>query len=485
MDTNILKKYISKTPDNPGIYRFQDKQKKDIYIGKASSIKKRLTSYTLALSSSNGKTTDSRIQKMITVAKYLTHIKTESDIEALILESQLIKQRRPQFNIMLRDDKQYFFVGFSNETFPHLFITHQPQLAENRVLGPSSGGGPAQRGDRRDWSPGSGAKGSVSTSYIGPFTDGMALKATLKYLRNIFPYCTCKQKHHNFCLNYHIGKCLGFCCLQNPEPGPQNKKYKQNIKAIKNILSGKKNSLIKELKKEMETAGKKHDFSRAIELRNKLERLERVFYNAQVIKHSEIIKLLDSGLSKLLNINKPIIKIEGYDISNIQGTYATGAMIAFINGIPDKKHYRKFTIHPVRSHARAKGTSPKDLGEDTSNGTAKFGDTQMLAQILKRRLNHPEWSFPDLILIDGGKGQVSSALATLKEMNINIPVIGLSKNEKHIGHQLVIPNRNSAGWKTLLLTKLDIADKNLLLSIDAEAHRFAISHYRKLHRKSV
>ena len=141
MDTNILKKYISKTPDNPGIYRFQDKQKKDIYIGKASSIKKRLTSYTLALSSSNGKTTDSRIQKMITVAKYLTHIKTESDIEALILESQLIKQRRPQFNIMLRDDKQYFFVGFSNETFPHLFITHQPQLAENRVLGPSSGGG--------------------------------------------------------------------------------------------------------------------------------------------------------------------------------------------------------------------------------------------------------------------------------------------------------------------------------------------------------
>ncbi|MDP4001479.1 MAG: GIY-YIG nuclease family protein, partial [bacterium] len=287
MDTDILKKYISKTPDNPGIYRFHNKQKKDIYIGKASSIKKRLTSY--------GKTTDSRIQKMITVAEHLTYTKTDSDIEALILESQLIKQRRPQFNIMLRDDKQYFFVSFTNETFPRLFLTHQPQLGEPLVR------------QLADGSPGSGAKDSVSTGHIGPFTDGTALKTTLKFLRNIFPYCTCKQKHHNFCLNYHIGKCLGFCCLkdqQNPKLKikTQNSNiYQQNIKAIKNILSGKKNSLIKELKKEMETAGKKHDFPRAIELRNKLERLERVFKNARIIKSSAIIKKYTPFLSGILH----------------------------------------------------------------------------------------------------------------------------------------------------------------------------------------
>ncbi|MDP4001557.1 MAG: hypothetical protein Q8P69_00710, partial [bacterium] len=210
-----------------------------------------------------------------------------------------------------------------------------------------------------------------------------------------------------------------------------------------------------------------HDFPRAIELRNKLERLERVFKNARIIKSSAIIKKYTPFLSGILHNTKPIIHIEGYDISNIQGTYATGAMVAFVNGIPDKNLYRKFKIRRILS---------------ASGG---LGDTQMLAQILKRRFNHPEWSFPDLILVDGGKGQVSSVLTVLKEMNINIPVIGLSKNEKHIGHQLVIPNRNSAGWKTLPLTKLDIADKNLLLSIDTEAHRFAISHYRKLHRKSV
>lgn len=416
MDIATLKNRIESTPDQPGIYRFQNVKKQDIYIGKASSLKKRLVSYT--------KTEDSRIQKMVSEAIHLNYLETHSDIEALILESQLIKQHRPQFNIMLRDDKQYFFVGFSNDEFPRVSLIHQP-----------------------------------SGDYIGPFTDGAALKATLKYLRNIFPYCTCTQKHHNFCLNYHIGKCIGFCCLKDEQSREHHQRYMANIKALKNILNGRRSSLVKELKKEMETAGKKHDFTDAIELRTKLERLERVFYNAQVIKNSEILKEYRSGLPALLKIKKPIIRIEGYDVSNIQGTHATGSMVTFINGLPDKNFYRKFNIQTVRG----------------------ANDTAMLREILERRLNHPEWPFPDLILIDGGRGQVNSALASLKEMNIKIPVIGISKNEKHIGHQLIIPNRK----QPLSLTKLGIIDKNLLLTIDSEAHRFAIQHYRHLHAKSV
>ncbi len=457
-----LKELVAKMPDSPGIYRFQN-TKNDIYIGKASSIKRRLASYT--------KTTDSRIQKMIATADHLTHIETHSDIEALILESQLIKQLRPQFNIMLRDDKQYFFVAITNDEFPRIFLTHQPKVVETLVLNPVAEGGSRRRLGRREETDGTGFKGlgsnaKVSATYIGPFTDGAALKATLKYLRNIFPYCTCTQKHHNFCLNYHINKCLGFCCLQNPEARSTNQElrifknqYKQNIKALRDILSGRKSSLVKELKKEMETAGKKHDFDNAIELRNKLNRLERVFYNAQVIKNSEILKEYNSGLPKLLKINKPIIRIEGYDVSNIQGAHATGAMVTFVNGLPDKNFYRKFNIKTVRG----------------------ANDTAMLREILERRLNHPEWPFPDLILIDGGKGQVSSALTTLKEMNIKIPVIGISKNDKHMGHLLVIPNRK----QPVPLTKLGLTDKNLLLTIDSEAHRFAISYYRKLHNQSV
>ncbi len=416
MDIAQLKKLVAQIPDTPGVYRFQNARKQDIYIGKASSIKKRLASYL--------KTTDFRIQKMIAAAKRLTFIETDSDIEALILESQLIKQRRPQFNIMLRDDKQYFFVVFTDDKFPHVYLTHQP-----------------------------------TGHYIGPFTDGTAFKATLKYLRHIFPYCTCKQKHHNFCLNYHIGKCLGFCCLEGNQPREQHRRYLANIKALQDILNGRRSTLVKELKKEMEKAGKKQDFDSAIELRTKMERLEQVFHNAQIIKHSEIIKSYSSGLPKLLKIKKPLIRIEGYDISNIQGTHATGSMVTFINGLPDKNFYRQFNIKTVRG----------------------ANDTAMLREILERRLNHPEWPFPDLILIDGGKGQVSSTLAVLKSMNISIPVIGLSKNDRHIGHRLIIPGRK----QPLPLIKLGPTDKNLLLSVDAEAHRFAISHYRHLHSKSV
>jgi len=432
-----LKRLIALSPTESGIYRFQDIDKKDIYIGKAASIKKRLASYLRA--------TDSRIKKILSGAKYLSFVKTESDIEALILESQLIKQKRPKFNIMLRDDKQYFYIVFSNDEFPKITLTHQ---IENWKL--------------------------KTGNCIGPFTDGSALKATLKYLRNIFPYCTCKQDHHNFCLNYHIGKCVGFCCLKESKENiianreEIKKQYQQNIKAIKDILNGQKTSLVRELQKEMSSAGKEHDFGRAIDLRKKLERLERVFYNAKVIKHSEILKSHNSELPKLLKINKPIIKIEGYDISNIQGKHATGSMVTFVNGIPDKNLYRKFKISP-------------NFAKTNSGGQAKHGDTQMLQHILERRLNHTEWPFPDLILIDGGKAQVNAVLSTLKEMGVTLPVVGMLKNDKHIGHQLVTQKRK----QPLSLSKLTESDKNLLLNIDTEAHRFAISYYRQIHRKSI
>ena len=432
MNIDQLKKIVAKTPDSPGIYRFQDAKKHDIYIGKASSIKRRLASYT--------KTTDSRIQKMVATAGSLVHIETESDIEALILESQLIKQHLPQFNIMLRDDKQYFFVAFTDDEFPRLYLTHQPEATGTPVKSRKFRNTPVKE-------------------YIGPFTDGAALKATLKYLRNIFPYCTCSQKHHNFCLNYHINKCIGFCCLKGDQPKEQHVRYMANIKAIRNILTGRRSSLVKELKKEMEIAGQKHNFDTAIALRNKLERLERVFYNAQVIKNSEILKSYNSALPALLKSKKPFIRIEGYDISNIQGKHAVGSMVTFVQGEPDKNFYRKFNIKTVRG----------------------ANDTAMLREILERRLNHPEWPFPDLIVIDGGKGQVSSAMSVLKDMGISIPLIGLSKDDRHMGHRLIIPNRKHP----LALTKLGLTDKNLLLAIDAEAHRFAIAHYRHLHGKSI
>jgi excinuclease ABC subunit C len=463
MDLATLKHIITRTPNMPGVYRFQNARGDDIYIGKASSLKKRLLSYL--------KTPDSRIRQMVSTAEKLIYIETESDIEALILESQLIKQRRPDFNIMLRDDKQYFFIGFTHDEFPRVFLTHQPYSAAGRVLGPRPGGPVPSVPPLRGSPSTTGSKNRPPAEFIGPFTDGVALKATLKFLRNIFPYCTCTQKHHNFCLNYHIGKCPGFCCLKNPDPQlmtHNQQLYNQNIKALKDILTGRKSTLIKDMKKQMAKAGQDHDFGRAIELRDKLERLERVFYNAQVINNSEILKEYSSGLQKLLKIKKPIIRIEGYDISNIQGKHATGAMVTFIQGQPDKNQYRKFNI---------KGTGPAFA----KASAGKANDTGMLREIIGRRFRHVEWPFPDLILVDGGKGQVNAVLAQLQDMSITIPVIGISKNDKHLGHQLIIPGRKLH----LPLTKLSVTDKNLLLQIDTEAHRFAISHYRKLHGRSL
>ncbi|KKU89004.1 MAG: excinuclease ABC subunit C [Candidatus Yanofskybacteria bacterium GW2011_GWA1_48_10] len=449
MNKGSLQKIIKSLPDSAGIYRFQDKKGKDIYIGKAASIRKRLLSYAKSARSATSRNTnaltpiDSRISEMISQAEKLAYIETDSDIEALILESQLIKQKRPIFNTMLRDDKSYFFVGFTQDIFPRVILTHQPKSEAHELM-------------------------SSRAHFIGPFTDGSALKATLKYLRGIFPYCTCKQKHYNYCLNYHIGKCPGFCCLKNsPERSrgiaEEEKKYQSNITAIKDILSGKKNSLVKKLKDEMERMGKKHEFDKAIELRNKADRLERVFYNAKVINYSEILRHQRSGLAAHLKIKRPIIRIEGYDVSNIQGKYAAGSMVTFIDGKPNKNYYRRFKILTK--------SSPDD--------------TAMLREVLERRFQHEEWAFPDLVLIDGGKGQTGRAIAVLQNLGIKIPVIGISKDDKHLGHQLIIPDSKKAGWRVIPLVKLPAEEKALLLEIDNEAHRFAVNYYRHLHRKML
>jgi len=442
MNQDALKNYIKSLPSKPGIYMFKNKEGKDLYIGKALNLKSRVSSYS--------KTEDSRIQKMVQAAHALKHQTTSSDIEALILESQLIKNYRPPFNVVMRDDKQYFYVVFTSTEFPRIFLTHQPHNDK--------------------------FKGS---HFIGPFTDGNTLKSTLRFLRRIFPYCTCKQTHNNFCLNYHIGKCLGYCCLKdNPERSERaveiKNQYAENIKALENILNGKKNTLLKELETEMKDQARNDNLDRAIEIRSKIEDVRRVFENARLIRTSEIIKNYRSGLQSLIKSRQPIIRIEGYDVSNIQGAHATGSMAVFAHRKPDKNQYRKFKIHT--KHAVNKFQHHNDRG---NVGIQNGGDTGMLREIIERRFNHPEWPFPDLILIDGGRGQVNTVVKKLKELKIKIPVIGISKDSRHRGHQLIIPGRKNP----LGLGKLLPGDKNLLLAIDSEAHRFAISYYRKLHRK--
>lgn len=446
MTSELLAKIICGSPSSSGIYIFKNGGK-NLYAGKAANLKARLHSYL--------KTDDSRIKKMLFLARSIEFRTTESDIEALILESQYIKKYKPAFNIMMRDDKQYGFVGFTEEKYPKLFITHQPHSKYRNI---------------------------EISSFVGPFTDVGTLKTTLRYLRRIFPYCTCKQLHNNFCLNYHIGKCHGFCCLKNlnSKTSPQLfvntqrschiGKYKKNIGAIKNILSGKRNSLLKNLEKEMIKFGKEERFEEAIELQNKIKKIKRVFENARIIKNQNFPyynisnnynEIALSGLKKVLGLKKIPARIEGYDVANIQGKYAVGAMAVFVNGKLDKSEYRKFKILTKQAP----------------------DDTAMLKEILIRRFRHPEWLTPDLIVVDGGKAQLNTAFKIVSttiyrgSTLIDYGIIALAKNEKHRGEKIFVAGRA----KPIPLSQLPLSVTNLLLQVDSEAHRFAIGYYRKLH----
>ncbi len=495
MSINLSEKHI---PLSPGVYLFRDRHGRVLYIGKAANLKNRLNSYF------NKNLGNPRLQKMLETTKGVDWQETDSEIEALILESQLIKKYRPPFNVMLRDDKQYFYIIFTKENFPRIFITHQPKGLPSEALAPGLRSRPSSpsevaEGLRRT---GSGRFGGIGKE--GPFTDGTALKITLKLLRRIFPYCTCKQKHNNYCLNYHIGNCSGFCCLKKEVTAKQAAAYKKNIAAIKEILSGKKKSLIKKFEKEMNAIAGKGNLEKAIELRDKIEKLKNVFENIRIInemERKEIDRLNDlAELKKAFNLSVSPKRIEGYDVSNIQGEFATGAMAVFIDGQPDKNEYRKFKIRRIlpSEASRTRPSQLKRLLRRSRRGG--YGDTQMLAEVLHRRFNHPEWPYPDLILIDGGKGQLNAAATVISKQikmmkilpirpkRIEDPrsaqpigtIIALTKNIKHKGHHIYASTKKSV----MPLKNLPPAVRNLILQIDAEAHRFAIGYYRKLHREA-
>ena len=391
-------------PNLPGVYFFRNALWKIIYIGKAANLRARLRSRALP------KETKSISWEIL-----------GSETEALIREAELIKKHLPKYNVLMRDDKQYFYVGFTKEKFPKIFITHQKNRAAD---------------------------------YLGPFTEGGVLRSALKTLRRAFPYCTCKKPHKRPCLNVRIGRCSGFCCVENI--AEETKKYKKNISAIKQILSGKNRTLARGLKKEMHKLSDTKKYEEAGKIRDQIRALEKIFEHRGVIKQdmpTESAKAL-RALESILNISD-INRIEAYDIANIQGKFACGSMVVFADGKIQKNAYRLFKIKSVK----------------------KSDDPAMLREIIFRRLKHKEWPYPQVIIVDGGKAQLSVALAIKPPSKI----IALTKNKKHVGEHIFIGGK----VHPIPLSRLPEPLKNFILMLDSEAHRFAISHYRKLHRKEM
>jgi len=298
---------------------------------------------------------------------------------------------------------------------------------------------------------------------MGPFVDGKALKQTLQVLRKVFPYRTCKKIPKRACLWYQLGRCPGPCTLQSKLaeqiPGLKGKikrESQRNTKNLTKVLQGKKTQVLIDLKKEMKKFSKEQEFERAAKLRDQLGSLNNVFEHARVFQGliererpnwPETEKLL----KKILDIKRKITRIEGYDVSNIQGKEATGAMIVFEKGEPNKKEYRKFKIKILKE--------PNDIA--------------MLKEIISRRLNHPEWKLPQVMLIDGGRAQLNAAKLIIKQFNnLTIKVMAIAKRK----NELYIESKK----QPILLKNLPQEISNLILHIRDEAHRFAIKYHRKL-----
>jgi excinuclease ABC subunit C len=420
---------IEKIPKGPGIYFFIGPNKEILYIGKAANLQNRIRSYFSTAQNLP------KIKHLLKESKILKIMPLNSEIEALIKEALFIKKKRPKYNILFRDDKNYFFVAFTKEKFPRIFITHQPSKIKNAQI-------------------------------IGPYVDGKALKTTLKLIRKIFPYCSCRKAHFRKCIFAYLNLCPGYCCLKNIVPNEEDvEKYQTNISNIKKILLGKNEILHKELHKKLNRLIKNLNFEEAAKVRDKLIGLRRIMEHRGIVNTFEEIKSGEDPqnslkkLKEILKLKKIPNRIECYDASIISGNFAVGAMTVFIEGRPQKSEWRLFKMR------------------STSNLP---NDPMQIKEMLIRRLNHSQWHMPDLIIVDGGKSQLSAASSALKLKNISIPVVAIAKGKNKEDRLILGPPYKEIPLRE---TTSDIA--SLLSNIRDETHRFTIRYHRKLRNKSL
>ena len=554
--------HLKNLPSKPGVYLMKNSLGEVIYVGKAKILKNRVKSYF-----QNSKNHSEKVRVMVKHIAEFEYIVTDSEMEALILECNLIKKYSPRYNILLKDDKFYPFIKITvNDDFPRVFVT-------------------------RNYS-------KDGSKYFGPYTNGTAVYETINLINKIFPLRTCKLlikeggETVRPCLNYHIKKCFGPC------GGYINKEeYGKMIKDVIDILSGKDTTVLKVLQSEMEEASVNLEFEKAADLRDKIiaiktivekqkifktmegdedfiniyrdekdscvqvffsrdgkilgrehfifentaedsieeileefitsfyggtakvprtiyvpalsnvelveeyltikrgakvwikvpqkgqkrEMLEMVKNNAQItlekfkdkyLIDKEINKIALEELQELLDLEIWPSRIEAYDISNIQGVDSVGSMIVFEEGRSKNSDYRRFRIKTV------KGANDYDSMREILTRRFSHGLEEVKAiQESKLQFSAGKFSnFPDLIMMDGGKGQINIALEVLRDLNINIPVCGLVKDDKHATRGIIYNNEE-------LIINRSSNLMQLIRRIQDEVHRFAITYHRSLRDK--
>ena len=396
-------------PNSPGVYFFYNAAKEVIYIGKATSLKNRVQSYF------NTKKRDRPIEKMMHEVVDIKVEKTDSVLEAVILEANSIKAYAPRYNVIGKDNRSWNYVVITDDMYPKVETVRQHTLDGNRDLFFSL---KQQQG-----------------AVFGPYP-GLNTKVAMKILQRLFYFSTCKSGAKRPCLNYQMGKCLGVCVGKIT-----SLEYKKQVIApLKTFLRGGKKEVVYLLQKRMITESKKHNYEDAARLRDQIRSLERI-HDIALINTSFTTTVFSHAQDEVLHI-------EGYDISHFGGKGAVGSMVVFEGAYPIKKKYRSFGI---------KKAEPGD-------------DVACLVEVLERRLLRANsWSLPHLFLVDGGKGQVNAIKNLLKSNNIYIPVVGIAKGPARKKNEFIVdvqPSRELIRWVG--------KNRHTLISVRDEAHRFAL-----------
>lgn len=434
----------SDLPPKPGVYQFKNAAGNILYVGKAINLRSRVANYFTR--SGDGRAMLPRLVPQIAIIDY---IEVVSEFEALLLEAKLIRQHLPKYNSEAKDDKHPLYIVITKETFPRIKTLRKNQL--NPKL----------------------------HTIFGPFQSARSVRYVLSAVREIVPFCTSKGDHGRPCFHSNIGLCSPcprFIAAQaHGKQTNLTRQYKNHINLLKKLLSADSNYVITKLRLLMNTSSQAQEYEQAARYRDAIVQLEQLlqplnpvdkFINNPTLAH-QIRSQAADDLSQVLNqfqIITPIKKIsrlEAYDISTTMGTNTTGSMVVFYDGDPATSQYRKFKISDPHKHA----------------------DLPAMGEMLDRRLNHSDWPYPDLMLIDGGITQVTIALATLKQHHLTIPVVGLAKRIE----TLIIPvdfSQDKPVFRSLNLPRRAPA-LQLVQHIRDEAHRFAGNYHRHLKAKSV
>ena len=470
-----IRKKLSAVPHKPGVYLHKDRFGTVIYVGKALDLRKRVSQY---FQKSRRHGWDLKFNTLVeAIHDFDIHV-VRSEPEALLLESKLIKEFKPRFNISLRDDKRYLMLKVNlNDPIPNFTFTR--------------------------------LKKDDGARYFGPFVNSLALRNTVALARKQFNLRGCRvftpgAADYKHCLYAHLKNCTAPCVGNVTQA-----QYLEQVKAACDFLEGQCREMQPQLEAEMKKAAAAHDFEKAAELRDlirdlndtwkKTEKFTRVPYNLPLAINPESDLV---ALAKILDLPAPPMRIEGFDISNISGTFVVASCVSFKNGRPDRANYRRFKIKGFagqddfasiaevvrRRYSRLKNenenaVAPEQKTNDEDSGLAIPQELQKLVNETARKVrcghavkNSPT-ALPDLILIDGGKGQLGMACAELKKLGLEkIPVIGLAKEFEEI----YLPDKSLP-----LRLGLDHPAVKLLQRLRDECHRVANSYNAQLRLKKI